>query len=153
MATACNMRDWLHVADHCAAIEAIIERGVAGEVYNVGGRAESTNIDLIHKLCAIADAAFARDARLRERFPRSPPASGRGSDSLITYVRDRPGHDRRYAIDCAKLEREIGFAVSRLVDDGLRDTFEWFVANEPWWRAVMDGSYQKWIDAQYATSR
>jgi dTDP-glucose 4,6-dehydratase len=144
-----NIRDWLHVADHCAAIEAIIERGVVGEVYNVGGRAEFTNIDLIRKLCAIADAAFARDARLRERFPRSPAASGGGGDSLITYVRDRPGHDRRYAIDSSKLERELGFATSRLVDDGLRATFEWFLANEPWWRAIMDGSYQKWVDIQY----
>jgi dTDP-glucose 4,6-dehydratase len=145
-----NIRDWLHVSDHCAAIEAILERGVVGEVYNVGGRAESTNIDLIRKLCAITDAAFARDGSLRQRFPGSAAANGRSSDSLITYVRDRPGHDRRYAIDCAKLERQLGFVSSKRVDDGLRETFEWFVANEPWWRAIMDGSYQRWIDAQYS---
>jgi dTDP-glucose 4,6-dehydratase len=148
-----NIRDWLHVADHCAAIDAIIQRGKPGEVYNVGGKAESTNIDLVRKMCAITDAAFARTPQLRERFPKSPAARGERTDQLITFVRDRPGHDRRYAIDCAKLERELGFAASRHVDDGLRDTFEWFVANEPWWRAVMDGSYQKWIGAQYATSR
>jgi dTDP-glucose 4,6-dehydratase len=72
---------------------------------------------------------------------------------LITFVRDRPGHDRRYAIDCSKLERELGFTATKQVDDGLRETFDWFVANEPWWRAIMDGSYQGWIEAQYSGSR
>jgi dTDP-glucose 4,6-dehydratase len=145
-----NIRDWLHVSDHCAAIEAVIERGRAGEVYNVGGRAESSNIDLIRRLCAVADAAFAADATLRQRFPNSPAGNGKGAASLITYVKDRPGHDRRYAIDCAKLERELGFVPATRVDDGLRETFGWFLNNESWWRGIMDGSYQKWIDQQYS---
>jgi dTDP-glucose 4,6-dehydratase len=145
-----NVRDWLHVSDHCAAIDAVIQRGKAGEVYNVGGGAESTNIDLVKSLCAISDAVFASTPALRERFPDSPSARGQSASSLITYVRDRPGHDRRYAIDCTKLERELGFAAKTRIDEGLRSTFEWFVANEPWWRAIMDGSYQKWIDTQYS---
>jgi dTDP-glucose 4,6-dehydratase len=145
-----NVRDWLHVSDHCAAIDAILERGKPGEVYNVGGGAESTNIDLIKTLCAIADEIFARDPKLRERFPNSPAARGESAASLITYVRDRPGHDRRYAIDCSKLERELGYTARTRVTDGLRSTFDWYLANEPWWRAIMDGSYQRWIETQYA---
>jgi dTDP-glucose 4,6-dehydratase len=145
-----NVRDWLHVSDHCAAIDAILERGRPGEVYNVGGGAESTNIELIKTLCAIADEAFARDPRLRERFPNSPAARGESAASLITYVRDRPGHDRRYAIDSSKLERELGYTARTRVADGLRSTFDWYLANEPWWRAIMDGSYQRWIETQYA---
>ncbi len=145
-----NVRDWLHVSDHCAAIDAILERGKPGEVYNVGGGAESTNIDLIKTLCAIADEIFAHDPELRERFPNSPAARGESAASLITYVRDRPGHDRRYAIDCSKLERELGYTARTRVTDGLRSTFDWYLANEPWWRAIMDGSYQRWIETQYA---
>jgi dTDP-glucose 4,6-dehydratase len=145
-----NIRDWLYVTDHCEAIDAILQRGKPGEVYNVGGRAESTNIDLVRKMCAITDSIFASTPQLRERFPKSPAARGEPSAQLITYVRDRPGHDRRYAIDCAKLERELGFTARKRLDDGLRGTFDWFVANEPWWRAIMDGSYQGWIDSQYA---
>lgn len=144
-----NIRDWLHVSDHCLAIEAILERGKPGEVYNVGGRAESTNIDLVRTLCRIADAEFARDATLAMRFPKSPAAQGDAA-GLITYVRDRPGHDRRYAIDCAKIQAEIGFSARTRVEQGLLDTFRWFVANEPWWRSIMDGSYQRWIDTQYS---
>jgi dTDP-glucose 4,6-dehydratase len=145
-----NIRDWLHVSDHCAAIEAILERGRSGEVYNVGGRAESTNIDLVRSLCRIADAEFARDATLRGRFPDSPAARGESCETLITFVRDRPGHDRRYAINCAKLESELGFVASKKIDDGLLETFRWFVTNEPWWRSIIDGSYQRWIDTQYS---
>jgi dTDP-glucose 4,6-dehydratase len=145
-----NVRDWLHVSDHCAAIDAILARGKPGEVCNVGGRAECTNIDLIKTLCAIADEAFARTPELRERFPNSPASRGEPVSSLITYVRDRPGHDRRYAIDCSKLERELGFVARTRVADGLRSTFDWYIANEPWWRAIMDGSYQRWIETQYS---
>jgi dTDP-glucose 4,6-dehydratase len=145
-----NIRDWLHVSDHCVAIEAILQRGTPGEVYNVGGRAESTNIDLVRALCRIADAEFAHDAELRERFPQSPAARAESCVQLITFVRDRPGHDRRYAIDCKKIEAQLGFVASKKLEDGLLETFRWFVQHEPWWRAIMDGSYQRWIDTQYS---
>jgi dTDP-glucose 4,6-dehydratase len=145
-----NVRDWLHVSDHCAAIDAILERGVSGEVYNVGGGSESTNLDLVKMLCAVTDAAYAENPALRERFPKSPAARGAPTSSLITFVRDRPGHDRRYAIDCSKLERELGFSARTLLGDGLRTTFDWYVANESWWRSILDGSYQHWIDTQYS---
>jgi dTDP-glucose 4,6-dehydratase len=145
-----NIRDWLHVSDHCAAIEAILQRGKPGEVYNVGGRAESTNIDLVRILCAIADAEFTRDAALRERFPKSPAARAESCAKLITYVRDRPGHDRRYAIDCSKIQAQLGFVAETKLEEGLLETFRWFVSDEAWWRGIMDGSYQRWIDAQYS---
>jgi dTDP-glucose 4,6-dehydratase len=148
-----NVRDWLHVSDHCAAIDAVIHRGVAGEVYNVGGGSESTNIDLVRTLCAINDAAFERQPELRVRFPKSPAARGESSAAQIEFVRDRPGHDRRYAIDCTKLERELGFAARTRLAEGLRATHEWFLANERWWRAIMDGSYQQWVATQYAHAR
>jgi dTDP-glucose 4,6-dehydratase len=145
-----NVRDWLYVSDHCAAIEAVVQRGRPGEVYNVGGRAECANIDLVRKLCALVDAAFAADATLRTRFPKSPAAQGRAAASLITYVKDRPGHDRRYAIDCSKLEQELGFEPGTSLDAGLGHTVRWFLDHESWWRAVMDGSYRNWIETQYS---
>ncbi len=145
-----NIRDWLHVSDHCAAIEAILQRGKPGEVYNVGSRAESTNIDLVHILCAIADTEFARDVALRERFPKSPAARAGSCAKLITYVRDRPGHDRRYAIDCSKIQAQLGYVAKTKLEEGLLETFRWFVNNEAWWRGIMDGSYQRWIDTQYS---
>jgi dTDP-glucose 4,6-dehydratase len=147
-----NVRDWLFVADHCRAIELVLDRGRPGETYNVGGRAERNNLELVRALCAIADAAFAADVSLAERFPKCPSAEGHPADSLITFVADRPGHDRRYAIDAEKIERELGFSPGVTLDDGLAQTFQWYVANEPWWRAVMDGSYRRWIDQQYGQS-
>jgi dTDP-glucose 4,6-dehydratase len=144
-----NVRDWLHVDDHCRAIDLVLERGAAGAVYNIGGRAERENISIVTLLCQIADDAFARNADLRRRFPQSPAVRGQPSSSLIRFVNDRPGHDRRYAIDCGKIQRELGFVAQTSFDAGIRQTFEWFVANEPWWRKVMDGSYRQWIDAHY----
>lgn len=144
-----NVRDWLHVRDHCAAIEAVVQRGTPGEVYNVGGRAESTNIDLVRVLCRIADDEFARDPALRDRFPKSPAARAESCAQLITFVRDRPGHDRRYAIDCRKIQMQLGFVASTRLEVGLLETFRWFAQNESWWRAILDGSYQRWIDTQY----
>ena len=145
-----NVRDWLHVSDHCKGIERVIQDGRVGETYNIGGRAERQNIDLVELLCTIADEVFRRQPELRTRFPESPASQGASCSTLITFVKDRPGHDRRYAIDCSKIERELGFKPAYAIDDGLRQTFEWYVAHEPWWRGVMDGSYRQWIDANYA---
>lgn len=147
-----NIRDWLFVEDHCQGIERVLERGRIGETYNIGGWSEVENIDLVRRLCRIADEAFNVDASLAARFPGSPCARALQAESLLTFVRDRPGHDRRYAIDCRKAEGELGFAPSITLEDGLRKTFAWYLANESWWRAVMDGSYRNWLDTQYSAS-
>ena len=144
-----NVRDWLYVTDHCRAIDLILAHGRAGEVYNVGGGAECQNIDIVHQVCCIADDAFRHDSRLAERFPQSPAALGRRTEELITFVSDRPGHDRRYAIDFTKATRELGFRPSINLADGLANVFAWYLENEQWWRGVLDGSYASWIDSNY----
>jgi len=145
-----NVRDWLHVSDHCRGIELVLTRGRVGEVYNIGGGSECENIQLVTLLCRIADDTFAKDPALRERFPASPAAKGRAAD-LITYVADRAGHDRRYAIDCGKIESELGYRARVTLEAGLRETFEWYLANPAWWQAVMDGSYRNWLRTNYST--
>jgi dTDP-glucose 4,6-dehydratase len=128
-----NVRDWLHVSDHCRAIELILETGKVGEVYNVGGRAEVENLQLVRSLCEIAEGVFASREELRSRYPRCPP---RAVADLIRFVTDRPGHDRRYAIDCARIEQELGFSQRVTLLEGLSDTFTWYVDNESWWRGL-----------------
>jgi dTDP-glucose 4,6-dehydratase len=147
-----NRRDWLHVSDHCRAIDRILENGVTGAVYNVGGRSECENIQLLTQLCAIADAAFGADPQLRARFPRCPASQGRLTKTLITPVKDRPGHDRRYAIDSAKIESELGFVPQATLSSGLERTFAWFARNESWWRAVLDGTYRQQADVRERNS-
>jgi dTDP-glucose 4,6-dehydratase len=147
-----NVRDWLHVADHCRALDLILSRGAPGQVYNIGGGTETENVELVRRLCAIADEAFRRQPELAARYPQCPAAGARRSAALIQFVTDRPGHDRRYAIDCGKAERELGYRASVSLESGLGDTFAWYVHNEPWWQAVMDGSYQQWIDRHYGRS-
>jgi dTDP-glucose 4,6-dehydratase len=144
-----NVRDWLHVSDHCRGIDLILQKGTPGEVYNIGGGVESENLKLIETLCAVADEAFRESPDLASQF-RDCPAAGAGKcASLIQFVRDRPGHDRRYAIDCGKAEHDLGYRAQVTLASGLRSTFEWYVQNEWWWRAVMDGSYQRWIETHY----
>ncbi|HKT73136.1 MAG TPA: dTDP-glucose 4,6-dehydratase [Steroidobacteraceae bacterium] len=144
-----NVRDWLHVSDHCRGIDLILSKGVPGEVYNIGGGRERENIELVHTLCDVADAAFARDSRLKASYPECPAARAERSRSLIKFVQDRPGHDRRYAIDCSKIERGLGYQARVSLEEGLRATFDWYLANAAWWRGVMDGSYQDWIHTHY----
>jgi dTDP-glucose 4,6-dehydratase len=144
------VRDWLHVSDHCRAIDCILTRGSVGETYNIGGRAECANIDLVRTLCGVAEQAFEAQPALRTRFPNCPAARAERAANLISFVKDRPGHDRRYAIDCTKISRELGFEPSvSLRAGGLRDTFSWYLENESWWRAVIDGTYQRWIETHY----
>ena len=137
-----NVRDWLHVTDHCLGIALALQKGKPGEVYNIGGGAECENIALVRELCRIADDMFASDPALHRRFPGSPAAMGHTSASLITFVADRPGHDRRYAIDCGKAARELGFAPGKILSEGLARTVQWYVDNEPWWRSILDDSYR-----------
>jgi dTDP-glucose 4,6-dehydratase len=144
-----NVRDWLYVEDHCRALEQVVLRGRLGETYNVGGRNERRNIDIVRALCALVDQLVGADPGLAERFPRCPAAGRKETASLVTFVKDRPGHDRRYAIDASKIERELGFVPCESFESALRRTVTWYLGNEPWWRAVMDGSYRHWVRRQY----
>jgi dTDP-glucose 4,6-dehydratase len=144
-----NVRDWLHVSDHCRGIDLILTKGQPGEVYNIGGGSESENLELVKTLCGIADECFRNDATLCSSFPECAAAPGRSAASLIRFVQDRPGHDRRYAIDCAKIQRELGYRAAVSLEQGLRQTFSWYLQNADWWRRVMDGSYKRWIDTHY----
>lgn len=121
-----NVRDWLHVEDHAEALLRVVEKGTPGESYNIGGRAERRNLDVVHAVCDLVDELA--------------PAKGSRRD-LITYVVDRPGHDARYAIDASKIERELGWRPAYDFETGLRETVRWYLANEPWWAAIRSGAY------------
>ena len=144
-----QIRDWLHVEDHCRAIALALTHGEPGAVYNVGGNAETTNITIVHTLCALVDARFAANSALAAAYPESPAANGRRSVELITHVRDRPGHDRRYAIDYAKAARELGYTPSRSLAAGLGDTLDWFLAHPRWWKALLGRDYVDWVEKNY----
>lgn len=146
-----NIRDWLYVEDHCRGIELVLNAGRLGETYNIGGDSERTNIQIVGDLCNAIDTAFERSPTLRQRFPACPPVSGGRTEGLVTFVKDRLGHDRRYAIDARKSMQELGFRPTHAFNDGLAETLDWYVDNEHWWRAVMDGSYRQWILRQYGT--
>ena len=132
-----NRRDWLHVEDHCRGIALALERGVPGETYNIGGGQELPNMAVIDAICAQVDAAFAADPALAARFPDAPAAKGGASASLKTFVEDRKGHDRRYAIDERKARAELGYAPERTFDRGFAETLGWYLANEGWWRPLL----------------
>ena len=124
-----NVRDWLYVTDHCAAIRAVLAGGRVGETYNVGGDAEMRNINVVHTICKLLDA-------------RRPRADGQPRASQITHVVDRPGHDRRYAIDASKLKRELGWQPAHDFEQGIADTVDWYLDHQPWVQRVLDGSYR-----------
>jgi dTDP-glucose 4,6-dehydratase len=145
-----NVRDWLYVEDHCRGIEAILERGEPGRVYNIGGLNEQRNIDLVRILCGVVDARFAADPSLAEAHPQCPAARGEACESLITFVKDRPGHDRRYAIDATRIETELGFRPAETFETGLGKTVDWYLSNQEWCRRIQDGRYREWVDRQYA---
>jgi dTDP-glucose 4,6-dehydratase len=138
-----NVRDWLHVEDHCRGIELVLEKGRVGDRYNIGGGVELPNIELIDHLCASVDAAFAADPSLGARFPDAPAAKGRPTAELKTYVTDRLGHDRRYSVDESKAREELGYKPVYTLQTGFAETLAWYLDNEPWWQAVLDGSYRK----------
>jgi len=131
-----QIRDWLYVKDHCSAIRRVLEAGRLGEVYNVGGWNEKPNIEIVDTVCALLD-------ELR------PRADGKSYREQVTFVKDRPGHDRRYAIDAHKLERELGWKPSETFDTGLRKTVQWYLDNQAWVVGVTSGSYRQWVEKQY----
>jgi len=132
-----NVRDWLHVADHCRGIEAVIDHGKVGETYNIGGGAELPNMTVIDRVCASVDQAFTRNPALAARFPDAPAARGEPTASLKAFVTDRAGHDRRYAIDERKARVELGYAPQLTFDEGLAQTLNWYLNNEDWWRPLL----------------
>ncbi len=132
-----NVRDWLYVEDHCRGIDLILQNGVVGETYNIGGNNEWTNIAIVKQLCQSLDQHFAADATLAKRFPDSPCAKGENADSLIRFVTDRAGHDWRYAIDASKMERELSYRPVESFASGLEKTVAWYLANEDWWRPLL----------------
>jgi dTDP-glucose 4,6-dehydratase len=131
-----NVRDWLFVEDHCSAIRAVLEKGRIGETYNIGGNSERANIDVVRTICNLVD----------EMRPR---AVGSSRHDLITYVKDRPGHDRRYAINASKLERELGWKPAAEFENGLRRTVRWYLDNSAWIEGVRTGAYLEWISKNY----
>lgn len=132
-----NVRDWLFVADHCEAVLAVLARGVCGETYNIGGRNEKRNLDLVQEICDILDELRPRDLVVPHR-------------QLITFVKDRPGHDRRYAMDSRKIERELGWRPRETFATGIRKTVEWYLSHPGWVRDVTSGSYRQWMATQYS---
>lgn len=131
-----QIRDWLYVKDHCSAIRRVLESGTAGETYNVGGWNEKSNLDVVHILCAILD----------ELKPRT---DGQSYASQVTFVKDRPGHDRRYAIDATKLARELDWKPAETFETGIRKTVQWYLTNQEWVANVTSGAYQNWVGKQY----
>jgi dTDP-glucose 4,6-dehydratase len=131
-----NVRDWIYVADHCEAIGLVLARGTPGETYNVGGWNEKPNLEIVHAVCDIVD----------EMAPRA----GGSRRELITFVKDRPGHDRRYAMDAQKIERELGWRPKETFETGIRKTVRWYLENEVWVRDVTSGSYRQWISTHYS---
>ncbi len=131
-----NVRDWLHVEDHCRGIEACLERGQSGETYNIGGGAELPNMAVIDAICSEVDKAFAEIDGLADRFPDAPAAKGQPTNTLKTFVEDRKGHDRRYAIDETKARAELGYAAQWDFAEGLGQTLRWYLDNEGWWKPL-----------------
>lgn len=146
-----QVRDWLHVEDHCRGIAAVLQRGRVGETYNIGGGAELPNISVIDTLCAAVDQAFATDPELARRFPDAPAARGQPTHTLKSFVTDRPGHDRRYAIDCNKAINELGYQPQHSFQSGFAQTLAWYLGHEDWWRGILDGSYRAWVERNYAS--
>jgi len=131
-----QIRDWLYVKDHCSAIRRVLQAGRVGETYNIGGWNEKPNLDVVHTLCTILDEL-------------SPRADGNPYEKQIAYVKDRPGHDRRYAIDASKIERELGWKPAETFDTGIRKTVRWYLDNQAWVSNVTSGAYRQWLDKNY----
>jgi dTDP-glucose 4,6-dehydratase len=132
-----QVRDWLYVGDHCAAIREVLAKGKLSETYNIGGWNEKTNIDVVKTICTILD-------ELR------PRADGKSYAEQITFVKDRPGHDRRYAMDASKLKRELGWRPAETFDSGIRKTVQWYLDNPAWVEGIVSGSYRDWLQKQYS---
>jgi dTDP-glucose 4,6-dehydratase len=132
-----NVRDWLYVADHCQAIRTVLERGRPGETYNIGGSNEIKNLDVVNTICSVLDELRPNDSVVPHK-------------KLITFVKDRPGHDRRYAMDATKIESELGWRPKETFESGMRKTIHWYLDNDAWIQAVTSGAYRQWMATQYS---
>jgi dTDP-glucose 4,6-dehydratase len=132
-----NVRDWLHVEDHCRGIERILQNGRSGEVYNVGGGQELTNMQVVKEICSGVDAAFLANPSLAKRYPNAPAAQGKATTELRIFIEDRKGHDRRYAIDERKVRNELGYAPVCDFKRGFAETMAWYLAREDWWKPLL----------------
>ena len=132
-----QVRDWLYVVDHCEGITAVLEKGTIGQTYNIGGWNEKTNLDVVHTLCDLLDEL-------------NPCANGRSYKDQITFVKDRPGHDRRYAIDATKISNELGWKPKETFETGIRKTVQWYLDNQDWVDHVQSGEYQQWLNTNYS---
>jgi len=135
-----QVRDWLYVEDHCRAIARVLEAGIVGETYNIGGWNEKLNLEVVNTLCAVLDEL-------------KPRADGKRYAEQITYVKDRPGHDRRYAIDARKIERDLGWKPQETFETGIRKTVQWYLVNRAWVEGVTSGAYRQWVSQQYANNK
>ena len=135
-----NIRDWLYVEDHCEALDLVLRKGRAGEVYNIGGRCERSNLEVVKTICKVLDEI-------------SPHSQYKPRTSLMTFVKDRPGHDRRYAIDSSKIENELGWAPKETFETGLRRTIQWYLENPEWVMSVQTGAYREWIQKHYSNEK
>src|SRR5690606_35744882 len=134
-----QVRDWLYVKDHCHALRRVLQDGRVGQTYNVGGNSERTNLQVVHAICALLD----------DMHPR---ADGQSYARQITHVQDRPGHDRRYAIDATKIARELGWSPAETFESGLRQTVRWYLDHADWVQGVISGDYRQWVARQYGTA-
>ena len=144
-----NVRDWLFVGDHCAALSLVLENGEIGQTYNVGGGAERNNREVVSTICRLIDAAFAANPAWAARYPDCPAARRQSCESLVSFVTDRPGHDRRYAIDPTFLRGKLGYEPQQTFESGLQQTVAWYMDNETWWRRALTGDFQQWVAANY----
>lgn len=143
-----NIRDWLYVEDHAQGIDLVLKKGRVGETYNIGGCNEWTNIDIVNLVCSLIDKRFADSEELRATYPECPASKSEASNSLISYVTDRAGHDFRYAIDTKKIQSELGYEPNVTFEIGIEKTLDWYLENPEWWEAVLDGSY---LESEFKT--
>jgi dTDP-glucose 4,6-dehydratase len=145
-----NIRDWLFVEDHCAGIEAALMQGEIGETYCIGGGSERRNIEVVQTICDAIDARLGGDPALSETWSDSPAARGGSCRDLIRFVKDRPGHDHRYAIDSRKIARELGVTPSETFESGIARTVDWYIANADWWQQALTHDFSDWMDRNYS---
>ncbi|MCG8552233.1 MAG: dTDP-glucose 4,6-dehydratase [Desulfobacterales bacterium] len=145
-----QIRDWLYVDDHNRGVDLILEKGIPGQTYNIGGTNEWANIDIVHLICDLLLERFSTDKSLGERFSASPAALANHPNNLISHVKDRLGHDRRYAINAQKIQNDLGFLPEESFETGIRKTLTWFLNHQPWWNNLLSDSYKKWIATYYS---